>query len=142
MGKGFFVSKPVGAVLAILGLGAVATIIALSVVYVQEKDKNNSNNVSPTDGGAPTTAAPVTTAPPQEPWNRYRLPTSLSPSSYKVTLWPRLTANSSTGLYIFTGKEEPSTCLSAYPSVHPSLCHPSHCSFSHRSRANQPTVCG
>uniref|UniRef100_H3CNZ7 Aminopeptidase n=1 Tax=Tetraodon nigroviridis TaxID=99883 RepID=H3CNZ7_TETNG len=104
MGKGFFVSKPVGAVLAILGLGAVATIIALSVVYVQEKDKNNSNNVSPTDGGAPTTAAPVTTAPPQEPWNRYRLPTSLSPSSYKVTLWPRLTADSSTGLYIFTGE--------------------------------------
>lgn len=124
MGKGFYISKPVAAVAIILGVGAVATIIALSVVYDQEKQKN-SNNVS---GGVPTeapteapttqpgtgpTTAPVTTAPPDQPWNKYRLPKSLSPISYSVELWPRLKKNNETGLYIFTGKEEPSACLLA-----------------------------
>lgn len=151
MGKGFYIGKPLAVGAIILGVGAVATIIALSVVYAQEKDKN-ANNVSPTDGGAPTTptaptasTAPGTTAPPNQPWHKYRLPTSLSPLNYNVTLWPRLKKDSTTGLYIFTGKEEPSVCLPAclpvYPSVHPSI-PPSviflfHSCFSELSRANQ-----
>ncbi|XP_042268840.1 aminopeptidase N-like isoform X1 [Thunnus maccoyii] len=108
MGKGFYISKAVGIVVIIVGAGALATIIALSVVYSQEKAKNNDNNeVSPTDGG--TTKPPVTTpAPSNEPWDKYRLPKSLVPDHYNVTLWPQLTPIKSTTtrqneLYIFTG---------------------------------------
>ncbi|KAL7403064.1 hypothetical protein ABVT39_023856 [Epinephelus coioides] len=98
MGKGFFISKAVGIVGIILGAGALATIIALSVVYSQEKAKNNQ--VSPET----TTKPPVTTpAPSNEPWDQYRLPKNLVPDHYNVTLWPRLTPDETTKLYIFTG---------------------------------------
>lgn len=105
MGKGFYISKTVGVLGIVLGAGAVATIIALSVVYSQEKSKNNEEK--PSDG---TTASPVhttvhpvqtTTAPSNEPWDKYRLPDTLVPDTYKVTLWPRLTPTNS--MYIFTG---------------------------------------
>ncbi|XP_070763201.1 aminopeptidase N-like [Enoplosus armatus] len=102
MGKGFYISKAVGVVAIILCAGALATIIALSVVYSQEKDKNN-NQVTPTDGGT-TSNPPVTPAPSNEPWDKYRLPKSLVPDHYNVTLWPRLTPDMTTGLYIFTGE--------------------------------------
>uniref|UniRef100_A0A4W6F536 Aminopeptidase n=1 Tax=Lates calcarifer TaxID=8187 RepID=A0A4W6F536_LATCA len=103
MGKGFYISKPVGIVSIILCAGALATIIALSVVYSEEKAKNN-NQVSPTDGGT-TSKPPVTTlAPSNEPWDKYRLPKNLVPDHYNLTLWPRLTPDLTTGLYIFTGK--------------------------------------
>uniref|UniRef100_UPI0037E9A504 aminopeptidase N-like isoform X2 n=1 Tax=Semicossyphus pulcher TaxID=241346 RepID=UPI0037E9A504 len=102
MGKGFFISKTVGIVGVIVGVGAVATIIALSVVYSQEKAKNDkpTTTVKP-----PVTTArpPVTTPPSNLPWDRYRLPKSLMPDHYNVTLWPRLTPDETTGLYIFTG---------------------------------------
>lgn len=104
MGKGFYISKPVGVVAVVLGAGAVATIIALSVVYSQEKEKNLNNDVSPTSHA--TTTAPVTTsAPSNQPWDRYRLPKNLVPSSYNVKLRPRLTPDQN-GLYIFTGESE------------------------------------
>ncbi|XP_018559565.1 aminopeptidase N [Lates calcarifer] len=103
MGKGFYISKPVGIVSIILCAGALATIIALSVVYSEEKAKNN-NQVSPTDGGT-TSKPPVTTlAPSNEPWDKYRLPKNLVPDHYNLTLWPRLTPDLTTGLYIFTGE--------------------------------------
>lgn len=101
MGKGFFISKTVGVVGVILGAAAVATIIALSVVYSQEKAKNNQ--VLPTDGAA-TSKPPTTPTPSNEPWDKYRLPKSLVPHRYSVTLWPRLTPDDTTGLYIFTGQ--------------------------------------
>lgn len=105
MGKGFYISKPVGVVAIILGAGALATIIALSVVYSQEKAKNNDNNISPTDGGTTSTIPATTpTSPSNQPWDKYRLPKTLVPKHYNVTLWPRLTRNTTTGLYIFTGK--------------------------------------
>lgn len=98
MGKGFVISKAVGIVLVVVGAAAVATIIALSVVYSQEKSKNNE--VKP----ATTTSAPTTTttAPSNEPWDQWRLPQTLRPQSYSVTLWPRLKPDAN-GLYIFTG---------------------------------------
>ncbi|XP_061532510.1 aminopeptidase N [Phycodurus eques] len=37
------------------------------------------------------------------PWDRYRLPTSLVPLSYNITLWPHLTPDPDSGLYLFTG---------------------------------------
>ncbi|XP_075932322.1 aminopeptidase N-like [Anarhichas minor] len=38
------------------------------------------------------------------PWDSYRLPTDLVPDYYNVTLWPRLSCDTNTGLYIFTGQ--------------------------------------
>ncbi|XP_039989347.1 aminopeptidase N-like [Xiphias gladius] len=103
MGKGFYISKGVWIVAVIVCAGALATIIALSILYSQEKAKNN-NHVSPTDGGT-TSKPPVTTpAPSNKPWDKYRLPKSLVPDHYNVTLWPRLTPDATTGLYIFTGE--------------------------------------
>ncbi|KAK0155995.1 Aminopeptidase N [Merluccius polli] len=102
--KGFFISKSVGVVGIVLGAGAVATIIALSVVYSQEKAKADGQ-VSPTDGVI-TTAGTTTPTPSNEPWDKYRLPKSLVPDHYKVTLWPRLKPDPITKLYIFTGWSE------------------------------------
>ncbi|KAM4733614.1 aminopeptidase N-like [Anableps anableps] len=36
-------------------------------------------------------------------WDRYRLPGVLVPEFYNITLWPRLTPNPNSSLYIFTG---------------------------------------
>ncbi|NXG43321.1 AMPN Aminopeptidase, partial [Psilopogon haemacephalus] len=96
MAAGFFISKGVGIAAIVLGLGAVATIVALSVVYAQEKEKNKS----PEPNGT-TTAAPTTTAP-NNPWNRWRLPTALVPEYYEVTLQPFLKPKDNVS-YIFTG---------------------------------------
>ncbi|KAK2867021.1 hypothetical protein Q8A67_025138 [Cirrhinus molitorella] len=42
------------------------------------------------------------TEPPAEPWNDYRLPGTLVPDYYNITLWPRLQPNIH-GLFVFTG---------------------------------------
>ncbi|KAL7885285.1 hypothetical protein AOLI_G00055800 [Acnodon oligacanthus] len=102
MAKGFFISKTVAVVGIVVGAAAVATIIALSVLYSQEKAKNNE--VKPSEGTTTTTtttAAP-TPAPSNEPWDSYRLPDTLLPDTYDVTLWPRLKPDDR-GIYIFTG---------------------------------------
>ncbi|NXN15882.1 AMPN Aminopeptidase, partial [Indicator maculatus] len=96
MAAGFFISKGVGVAAIVLGLGATATIIALSVVYAQEKEKNNS-----LEPNASSTAVP-TTPPPNNPWNRWRLPTALVPESYEVTLQPFLQPKDNAS-YIFRG---------------------------------------
>uniref|UniRef100_A0A6Q2YEI1 Aminopeptidase n=1 Tax=Esox lucius TaxID=8010 RepID=A0A6Q2YEI1_ESOLU len=87
MGGGFYISKVVGVAGIVLGAGAVATIIALAVVYSEEVAKNNE----------------VITQPSNEPWDKYRLPDTLKPDHYNLTLWPRLKVNEQ-GLYIFTGE--------------------------------------
>uniref|UniRef100_A0A3Q4H952 Aminopeptidase n=1 Tax=Neolamprologus brichardi TaxID=32507 RepID=A0A3Q4H952_NEOBR len=99
MGKGFFISKTVGILGIIAGVGALATIIALSVVYSQEKGKNNNQNEEQTTSKPPTT----TSIPSNKPWDKYRLPKNLVPETYNVTLWPRLTPDPTTGLYTFLG---------------------------------------
>ncbi|XP_062998822.1 aminopeptidase N [Elgaria multicarinata webbii] len=96
MAKGFFISKTLGIVGIVLGAAAVATIIALAVVYAQEKSSNALTTATT------TTAAPATTAKPNNPWNRLRLPNTLKPENYTVTLQPFL-AKDSQGLYIFKG---------------------------------------
>uniref|UniRef100_A0A9L0K6P9 Aminopeptidase n=1 Tax=Equus asinus TaxID=9793 RepID=A0A9L0K6P9_EQUAS len=85
MAKGFFVPKTLGILGIVLCVAAVCTIVALSVVYTQEKNKN----------AASSTAA--STSPPTSPST-----TTLVPESYNVTLRPYLTP-SEQGLYIFTG---------------------------------------
>ncbi|KAL0968051.1 hypothetical protein UPYG_G00261660 [Umbra pygmaea] len=112
MGGGFYVSKVVGVVGIVFGAGAVATIIALAVVYSEELSKS-SNAVGPTNGGSTVTAPGSssvkpgtivpTTKPSNEQWDKYRLPDTLKPDHYNLTLWPRLKPNAE-GLYIFTGK--------------------------------------
>lgn len=102
MGKGLFISKAVAVTCVVAGIGAAATIIALSVVYAQETSKNK---VTPSSTASPNTSpntSPTTPSTPKEPWQRYRLPDSLAPVSYNVTLWPRLEPNEG-DLYIFTG---------------------------------------
>uniref|UniRef100_A0A673I072 Aminopeptidase n=1 Tax=Sinocyclocheilus rhinocerous TaxID=307959 RepID=A0A673I072_9TELE len=42
------------------------------------------------------------TGPPAEPWNEHRLPDTLVPDYYNITLWPRLQPNIH-GLFVFTG---------------------------------------
>ncbi|XP_063046293.1 aminopeptidase N-like [Engraulis encrasicolus] len=108
MGKqGYFISKKLGWLAMFLGVAGVATIIALSVVYSQEKTKNAEavppTTTTTTPSSTTTGPTPHTTpAPSNEPWDSYRLPMTLKPSVYNVTLWPRLTMNEH-GLYVFTG---------------------------------------
>lgn len=102
MGKVYYVSKNVGLGLLVLAATALATIIALSIAYDKERAKNREK---PEDGTSDSTGMPTPpTTPfiPKEPWDHYRLPESLVPVSYNVTLWPRLEPNAD-GLYIFTG---------------------------------------
>uniref|UniRef100_A0A674J253 Aminopeptidase n=1 Tax=Terrapene triunguis TaxID=2587831 RepID=A0A674J253_9SAUR len=106
MAAGFFVSKTLGIVSMILGLGAVATIIALSVVYSQEKEKNAATllpSITSTPATTPSKATPATTPSKATPANvTNTTPLSLIPEHYAVTLQPFLTKDAS-GLYIFKG---------------------------------------
>ncbi|XP_004398356.1 PREDICTED: aminopeptidase N [Odobenus rosmarus divergens] len=111
MAKGFYISKTLGILLIILGVAAVCTIIALSVVYAQEKNKNTGSSTEgpttvptagPTKPMTTTATTTATTLDQSKPWNHYRLPKTLIPSSYNVTLQPYLTPNSE-GLYTFHG---------------------------------------
>uniref|UniRef100_A0A803SKM2 Aminopeptidase n=1 Tax=Anolis carolinensis TaxID=28377 RepID=A0A803SKM2_ANOCA len=102
MAKGFFISKTLGIVGIVLGVAAVATIIALSVVYSEEKQKNASlSSVATTTRPTVTTTTPTTSSP-SYPWNELRLPDTLEPINYTVTLRPFLTPDDR-GLYVFQG---------------------------------------
>ncbi|XP_003921666.1 aminopeptidase N [Saimiri boliviensis] len=116
MAKGFYISKSLGIGGIILGVAALCTIIALSVVYAQEKNKNAESSLgaattttsasgtttTTSASGATTTSTSATTLDQSKPWNRYRLPNTLKPDSYQVTLQPFLTPNDQ-GLYVFNG---------------------------------------
>ncbi|KAM3870230.1 aminopeptidase N-like [Diretmus argenteus] len=78
MGRSCRVSR-LGVLSAVLGLVSVATIVTLWIIALT--------------GDGEVTA----------PWDSYRLPTTLRPDHYTVALWPRLTPDPSTGLYMFTG---------------------------------------
>uniref|UniRef100_A0AAR2IMU7 Aminopeptidase n=1 Tax=Pygocentrus nattereri TaxID=42514 RepID=A0AAR2IMU7_PYGNA len=82
MGKVFYISRRTGIVVIVAA--AAVIIIALTVVYAQ-KSRNEVKPVNDT-----------------EVWKNYRLPTSLAPVYYNVTLWPRLVMDAN-GMYIFTG---------------------------------------
>lgn len=130
MGKVYNVSRNVGLGLLVLAAAALATIIGLSVAYNNEKSKNRGwqehraaeggrpsyrikSNTGISTGGSGTSAGTKTstgmppsfptTCIPKEPWDHYRLPDSLLPLSYNVTLWPRLKPNSD-DVYVFTGQ--------------------------------------
>ncbi|KAM9532604.1 aminopeptidase N isoform 2-T2 [Guaruba guarouba] len=105
MAAGFFISKSVAIVAVVLGLGAAATIIALSVVYAQEKNKatdlGTTNPSTSTTTATTASIAPTTTAA-HDVWDKWRLPTTLMPEFYEVTLQPFLTPDAN-NMYIFKG---------------------------------------
>ncbi|TRY82592.1 hypothetical protein DNTS_030590 [Danionella cerebrum] len=100
MGKGYYIRKHEAMAAIILAAVALVTIVALSVVYNREKSRNSAKwtNASP-PAVNPTRKAS------NDPWDKYRLPDTLSPISYNITLWPRLQINSD-GMYIFTGSSK------------------------------------
>lgn len=102
MGKVYYISKNVGLGLLVLTAIALATIIALSIAYDKERAKNQGKPGGDGTGSSSTSPPSTTRFAPEEPWDHYRLPDSLVPVSYNVTLWPRLEPNTE-GLYIFTG---------------------------------------
>ncbi|CAM4517877.1 unnamed protein product [Leuciscus chuanchicus] len=97
MGKGYYISKHMATAAMVLAAIALVTIIALSVVYNREKSRNAAKFTNSTTSPVPPT--PKTS---NEPWDKYRLPDTLTPQYYNVTLWPRLVMNAN-GTYIFTG---------------------------------------
>lgn len=98
MGKGYYISKQLAITAVLLSAVALIAIISLSIVYSKEKAKNELK----LNNGTTSPALP-TSPPSNEPWDKYRLPDTLSPQYYNVTLWPRLTMDSQ-GMYIFTGE--------------------------------------
>ncbi|OCT86838.1 aminopeptidase Ey [Xenopus laevis] len=126
MGKGFYVSTLVLAVAIIFSVAAVSTIIALAVVCSQEMAKNN-DVAKPPEGTTTSSTKPPektttsSTKPPNEttisnnststattvqsndPWNKYRLPKTLTPVHYDIELQPFLEKNAA-DLYVFHGK--------------------------------------
>ncbi|XP_070766513.1 aminopeptidase N-like [Enoplosus armatus] len=102
MGKVYYVSKNVGLGMLVLAACALATIVALSIAYDKERAKNGGKPGDGATDGTSMPTPPTTPFTPKEPWDHYRLPNSLVPVSYNVTLWPRLKPNAD-GLYIFTG---------------------------------------
>ncbi|KAG8012294.1 Aminopeptidase N [Nibea albiflora] len=81
MGKSCRVSK-LCILFVVLALVSVATIVALWTIAL-------------TGGGDGDEVI--------APWDGYRLPTDLVPAYYNISLWPRLSPDPNTGLYIFTG---------------------------------------
>ncbi|KAM4831772.1 aminopeptidase N [Urocitellus parryii] len=102
MAKGFYISKSLGILGILLGVAALCTIVALSVVYAQEKNRNAESFTEAPEIPVVSTIASATTVDQNLPWNQYRLPTSLIPDSYQVKLRPYFTPNKD-GLYIFEG---------------------------------------
>ena len=97
MSQGFYISKTVAVIAAVVGIAAAVTIFGLSVAYSKQKPPAGGEG-----GGEGTLVAPTPPPEPKEPWERYRLPDTLSPVHYNITLWPRLEKDEH-GMYIFTG---------------------------------------
>lgn len=102
MGKVYYISKSLGLCLLVLAATALAIIIALSVAYNNEKSRNRGRPGDGTTYNSSMSTPPMTPFIPKDPWDFYRLPTSLIPVSYNVTLWPRLEPNAD-GMFIFSG---------------------------------------
>uniref|UniRef100_A0A8C5M2Z4 Aminopeptidase n=1 Tax=Leptobrachium leishanense TaxID=445787 RepID=A0A8C5M2Z4_9ANUR len=114
MAKGFYISKVVGFVGIFFTLAAVATVIALAVLYAEEKAKK-PEPTSTTTSGTSSSISPTITTPQtsDEPWTKYRLPDTFKPYHYDVRLKTDLQRNSQ-GLYVFYGKSEAFfTCVKA-----------------------------
>ncbi|XP_008309650.1 aminopeptidase N-like [Cynoglossus semilaevis] len=83
-GKRCLISKFCG-VLIVLAMVSVVTIVTLWTIALTGGEG---------DDGVDITA----------PWDRFRLPLSLVPHGYDITLWPRLSPDPGSALYLFTGR--------------------------------------
>ncbi|KAK5604917.1 hypothetical protein CRENBAI_006512 [Crenichthys baileyi] len=101
MGKGFYISISVAVTCLVVATGVLAIIIALSVMYAHERSKNLQSLPTSAEPSSTSTASTIPSGP-KGPWQYYRLPQTLSPVHYNITLWPRLKPNAD-DLYIFTG---------------------------------------
>uniref|UniRef100_A0A3B5LZR7 Aminopeptidase n=1 Tax=Xiphophorus couchianus TaxID=32473 RepID=A0A3B5LZR7_9TELE len=101
MGKVYNISKNVGLGLLVLGVSAAVTIIGLSIAYDKQRAKTQGKPGDEASTGS-TSIPPTTPFTPKDPWDYYRLPDSLVPLTYNVTLWPRLKPDAD-NMYIFTG---------------------------------------
>ena len=81
MAKGFYISKPLGILVIILGVAAVCTIIALSVVYAQEKNKNTGSSTENPTATATATTTAATTLDQSKPW-----PSSIAPGRAQIRI--------------------------------------------------------
>ncbi|XP_034039270.1 aminopeptidase N-like [Thalassophryne amazonica] len=102
MGNAYYISKNVAMGLLVLAVAALITIVALSISY--HKERNLRRSGTGTVGSTSTSMPPPSTTffISKEPWDHFRLPDTLTPIFYNVTLWPRLEPNAD-GLYVFTG---------------------------------------
>ncbi|XP_017284204.1 aminopeptidase N [Kryptolebias marmoratus] len=105
MGKVYYISRNVGLGMLVLAISALVIILALSIAYNKERAKNQGQPRNGASDGSSTSPPLTTPFTPTEPWDFYRLPTSLIPESYNVTLWPRLQPNAG-GIYVFTGQSD------------------------------------
>ncbi|KAG2470421.1 AMPN Aminopeptidase, partial [Polypterus senegalus] len=96
MGKKTLISKCLAGIVILLAATTLASFVALLVGYSQYRETHNAT-VAPED--IPTSTTPTT---PWGQWSEIRLPDTLAPEKYSVTLWPRLIPESS-GQYIFKG---------------------------------------
>nr|XP_020472788.1 aminopeptidase N-like isoform X2 [Monopterus albus] len=147
MGKVFYVSQNKCLGILIAAVGALAMIIALSIAYDKEKAKNQGR---PGDRATDSTSMPThptTEFTPKEPWDHYRLPDSLVPVSYNLTLWPWLEPNTD-GLYIFTGNstvvfrcvKETDLIIIHSTKLNFTTFHGHHAKLSGLSKATVPTI--
>lgn len=104
MAKGYYITKNMATAAMVLAAIALLTIIALSIVYNREKSKNAAKLNVTTSMLPPTPTS-------NELWDKYRLPDTLAPQHYNVTLWPHLEMDLN-GMYVFTGNSSVMfTCL-------------------------------
>uniref|UniRef100_A0A8C4T7E7 Aminopeptidase n=1 Tax=Erpetoichthys calabaricus TaxID=27687 RepID=A0A8C4T7E7_ERPCA len=96
MGKKTLVSKGLAGIVILLAATTLASFVALFVDYSQYRETHNAT-VAPED--IPTSTTPTT---PWGQWSEIRLPDTLAPEKYSITLWPRLTPEPN-GQYIFKG---------------------------------------
>ncbi|XP_041649467.1 aminopeptidase N-like [Cheilinus undulatus] len=95
----YYITKTVGLGLVLLASVAMVTTVAPSIDHDREKAMHQG---AAGDGAARGILQPLTIPAKKDVWDQYRLPDSLIPVSYDVTLWPRLMPDDN-GMYIFTG---------------------------------------
>jgi len=112
MGRGYYLSRITALAGLLLAAIALVTVVVLSVVYDHERSRNRglagdgapgseASSSSSSSTATPSSSSAPPPGPP-EPWQRYRLPDTLAPVSYRVSLWPRLRPDLR-GLFVFTG---------------------------------------
>ncbi|XP_041649423.1 aminopeptidase N-like [Cheilinus undulatus] len=95
----YYITKTVGLGLVLLASVAMVTTVAPSI----DHDREEALHLGAAGDGAARGILPSPTIPAKKDvWDQHRLPDSLIPVSYDVTLWPRLMPDDN-GMYIFTG---------------------------------------